>query len=230
MSLPPITIDILIFVAFFVLNIVVGFRYRGKKQTFKEYAIGDKKFSTAVLTATIVATWMSGSLLFVVIEQTYSHGLYFVIAVITGGIPGMLLVGHVIGPRMGKFLNNVSLPEALGKLYGKHVQLITGVSCVILSVGYISVQFRVIAEILSILFNYESSIIVIIAATIVTLYSLSGGVKAVTFTDVLQFFTFGTLLPILALAIWNNLQDHNQVIHVLHTNPLFSFKEVISLH
>lgn len=66
-----------------------------------------------------------------------------------------------------------------------------------------------------------------IAATIITLYSLSGGVKAVTFTDVLQFFTFGTLLPVLALAIWNNLQDHSQVAHVLNTNPIFSFKEVV---
>jgi Na+/proline symporter len=227
MKLPSVTIDILIFIAFFVLNIVVGFRHRGKSQSFREYAIGDKKFSTATLTATIVATWMSGSILFLTIEQTYTRGLYFAMAIIMGGVPGMLLVGHVIGPRMGKFLDNVSLPEALGKLYGQYVQLIAAVSCVVLSIGYIAVQFKVIAKILSILFNYEGPEVVMISAAVITLYSLSGGVKAVTFTDVLQFFTFGTLLPILALAIWNNLQDHTQIIHMLHTNPIFSFKEVI---
>jgi Na+/proline symporter len=227
MTLPPITIDILIFVAFFVLNIVVGFWHRGKSQSFREYAVGDKKFSTATLTATIVATWMSGSILFLTIEQTYTRGLYFIIAAIMGIIPGMLLVGHVIGPRMGKFLDNVSLPEALGKLYGRYVQLIAGVSCVVLSIGYIAVQFKVIAKILSILFSHDGPEVVMISAAVITLYSLSGGVKAVTFTDVLQFFTFGTLLPILALAIWNNLQDHNQIIHTLRTNPLFSLKEVV---
>jgi Na+/proline symporter len=47
MTLPGQTIDILIFVVFFLLNIIVGSKYRGKKQSFKEYAIGDKKFSTA---------------------------------------------------------------------------------------------------------------------------------------------------------------------------------------
>jgi hypothetical protein len=45
---------------------------------------------------------------------------------------------------MGKFLNNVSVPESLGKLYGKHVQAIAGIGTVLGSVGYIAIQFRVI--------------------------------------------------------------------------------------
>ena len=220
--LPPITIDILIFIAFFALNIIVGFRHRGKSQSFREYAVGDKKFSTATLTATIVATVTSGSVLFLGLENTYGKGLYYALATLIGATAGILITGRVVGPRMGKFLNNVSLPEALGKLYGKYVQLIAGASCVVLSIGYIAVQFKVITKVLSIISDYENPGVVLIAAAIVTLYSLSGGVKAVTFTDVLQFFTFGTLLPILALAIWNNLQDHNQIIHMLRTNPLFS--------
>jgi Na+/proline symporter len=228
MSLLSISvIDILIFVVFFALNIIVGFRYRGKRQSFREYAIGDKKFSTATLTATLVATFMSGSVFFVGLENTYQKGLYYALAIIIGATARMLITGRIVGPRMGKLRDHVSLPDALGKLYGKYVQLIAGISCVIHSVGYIAVQFKIIAKILAIVFNYESPIIVIIAAAIVTLYSLSGGVKAVTFTDVLQFFTFGTLLPILALTIWNNLQDHDQVVHMLKTNPLFSLKEVI---
>src|SRR3569832_787499 len=227
MSLPPITIDILIFAVFFILNIIVGFKYRGKKQSFKEYAIGDKKFSTATLTATLVTTFTSGSVFFVGLEYTYGKGLYYALATLIGATAGILITGRIVGPRMGKFLNNVSLPDALGKLYGRYAQLIAGISCVILSIGYIAVQFKIMAKILAIIFNNESPLIVVIAATIVTLYSLSGGVKAVTFTDILQFFTFGTLLPVLALTIWNHLHDQNQVMYMLRTNPLFSLKEVI---
>ena len=203
MSLPPITVDTLIFVAFFLLNIIVGFRYRGKIQSFREYAIGDKKFSTAVLTATIVATWMSGSALFINLENTYKQGLYYVIPDIIGTPMCLLITGYIVGPRMGKFLNNLSVPESLGKLYGKPVQAIAGISIVLRSTGYVAMQLQVIAKTLTILFNYEGPAVVTIAAIIITLYTLSGGVKAVTFTDVLQFFTFGTLLPILALTIWN---------------------------
>jgi len=224
MTLPPISIDLFIFVAFFVLNIVVGFRYRGEKQTFKEYAIGDKKFSTAVLIATIVATWMSGSGLFINLEKTYKEGLYYVIPDIIGTPMCLLITGYVLGPRMGKFLNDVSVPESLGKLYGKTVQAIAGIAIVLRSTGYMAMQLQVIARVLAILFDYEGPELVTISAIIITLYSLSGGVKAVTFTDVLQFFTFGTLLPLLALTIWNNLQDSTQVTHMFQTNPLLSFK------
>ena len=70
--MPTLTLDIALFVGFFVLNLIVGLKYRGKRQTFREYAIGNKEFSTAILTATIVATWMSGSALFIGLEDRKS--------------------------------------------------------------------------------------------------------------------------------------------------------------
>jgi Na+/proline symporter/signal transduction histidine kinase len=220
-------IDVIIIVVFLLINIVVGFRYRGKKQTFKEYAIGDKQFSSPTLTATIIATWVSGSMLFICLEETYSHGLYFLVAVGVGGSIGLFLTGCVFAARIGKFANNISVPESLGQLYGKTVQVIAGISSVFISIGYIAVQFQAIARVLSILFHYEHTTTVIAAAMIVTFYSLFGGVKAVTFTDVLQFFTFGTIIPVLALAVWNNLQDFGQVSQMLAVNPHFNPREVV---
>ena len=222
MTSPPITIDILIFVAFFLLNIIVGFRYRGKSQSFKEYAIGDKKFSTATLTATLVATWMSGSALFINLENIHTQGLYYGIADIIATPLGLLIIGYIVGPRMGKFLNALSVPDALGKLYGKPVQAIAGITTLLRSTFYIAMQLQVIARILAILFDYEGPEVVTIVAMIITSYALSGGVKAVTFTDILQFFTFGTLLPILALTVWNNLQDSPHGSHICFKPIRFS--------
>ena len=219
-----LTIDIAIFVAFLLINVIVGFRYRGKKQSFQEYAIGDKKFSTATLTATIVATWMSAGVLFVGLEQTYTTGLRYILAITVGVTTGLLITGRIIGPRMGKFMNNISVPEAIGSVYGELVQAIAGVSTTLAAVGSIAIQFQVIGQILTIIFGYSGPGVVTIAAIIITLYSISGGVKAVTFTDVFQFLTFGTLLPVLALVIWNNLADTAQVAYTLSKHPLFSFE------
>ncbi|MEM7055580.1 MAG: HD domain-containing protein, partial [Bacteroidota bacterium] len=219
-------IDIAIFIIFFSINLIVGLRYRGRSQSFREYAIGSKTFSTATLTATIVATWASGGFFFYTLEQTYSTGLYFIIA--TLGIPlGLLITGHVVGPRMGNFLNNVSMAEAMGDLYGRGVQAIAGIGGVFKNIGSTAIQFKVISKVLAILFSYNGPEITIIAATIITLYSAFGGVKAVTFTDVVQFFTFGTFIPVLALSIWQNIQDPDQVARTLSSNPVFNFKEVI---
>jgi Na+/proline symporter len=213
--------------AFLILNIILGLKSSKNITSITQYAIGDRNFSTGAIVATIVATWMSGSLLFLDLEGTYSSGLYYIVAIIVGRMVGLLLTGYVVGARMGKFLNDVSVPESLGKLYGKAVQVTAGVSTVLSSIGYIAIQLQIIARILTILFNYEGPEVVTISAIIITFYSLSGGVKAVTFTDILQFFTFGTLLPVLALTIWNHLQDHSVVANMLTTNPLFSFREVV---
>jgi Na+/proline symporter len=227
MSLPTLTIDILIFAVFFLLNIVVGFRYRGKRQSFREFAVGDKNFSTATLTATILATWISGGALFSNLNNTYQEGLYYIIASIIGTFLGLLIIGYVVGPRMDKFLHSFSVPDILGKLYGKKVQSIAGIATVLRSTSYVAMQFQIMARMLSILFNYEGPEVVAAVAILVTLYSLSGGVKAVTFTDILQFFTFGALLPILALTIWDNLQGPSQVMHLFQTHSHFSVRKVV---
>jgi Na+/proline symporter len=221
-------LDTLIFVAFFVINLIVGIIYRGKKQNFKEYAIGNKNFSTAALVATIVATQASGSMFLNGLEQTYSNGLYYVLASVIGSCLGLLITGYIIGPRLGNFLNCVSVADIMSSVYGKGVQLITAICTVLATIGYIAIQFKVISRILEALFNYQGHAVTIIAATIIIIYSAFGGIKSVTFTDVIQFITFGTLLPVLALAIWHQIPNISQVVYTLSENPNFNFKQVVS--
>lgn len=113
---------------------------------------------------------------------------------------------------MGKFLNNVSAPESLGKLYGRYVQVIAGIGTVLGSVGYIAIQLRVIYRIIAVYWTTDSACnvagivfdeewLTIIVASFFILYATFGGVRAVTFTDVIQFLTFGTLFPVPALVV-----------------------------
>ncbi len=222
------TYDLIVILLFLIVNLVVGFWQQGSNQDFREYAIGNKTFSTEVLTATIVATWMSGSIFFLDIESTYERGLYYVIPAAIGGVAGLLITGLLIGDRMGKFLNNISVPDVLGSYYGTTIQAIAGISVVCHTVGYIALQFKAIAKIIAVFFSYHSTEASIIVSTLVILYSASGGVKSVTFTDVVQFFTFGSLIPILALAIWSGMGATPQkVIAVLENDPNFSFRHVL---
>ena len=108
---------------------------------------------------------------------------------------------------MGSFLNHVSMVDTMGNIYRKSVQLIGGISTVLMDIGYIAIQFKVISKILIVLFDYHGSEVTIIATTIIILYSAFGGAKSVCFTDVIQFITFGTLLPVLARIIWKHIPD-----------------------
>jgi len=222
-------IDIGIFVAFLVVNLVVGLLYRNKVTSMRDYAIGHKDFSTATLTATIVATWVTGSFFFYVLEQVYARGLYFIIGSTLGGAIGIFLTGRV-GGHMDKFLNNLSVAEAMGDMYGKAVRSITASSGVLNQIGWLAVQFQVIAKVLSLIFGLGGAWVTILSAAIVIIYTMLGGIKAVTFTDVLQFITFGTIIPTIALVVWSKLPNANFLVKkILIETPYFRPDKVIGL-
>ena len=132
--MPTLTLDVALFSVFFAVNLVVGLSYGRKVKDLKDYALGGKNFSTATLAATIIATGSSGRSLFITLERTYSSGLYYIIAKLGLSI-GLWLSGQLTG-RMGEFLNNVSVAEAMGDMYGKTVQVITATSGIIAQIGY----------------------------------------------------------------------------------------------
>ena len=218
--------DIFVFVTFLTITLIVGLYNNRQAKTIRDYALGGKNFSTLTLTATIVATWFGGGSLYYGLPNIYSKGLFFVIALLGPPIC-LFIMGQVLAVRMQEFMHNVSVAEAMGSMYGRTVQMVSAVSGIAGEIGGIAIQFKVIGNILALILGAQSESFTIVAAAIVILYSTMGGIKAVTFTDVVQFFTFGTFLPMLALIVWGNLQDPQQVVTTLAHNPNFSLKEVV---
>ena len=59
-----------------------------------------------------------------------------------------------------------------------------------------------------------------------TIYSSLGGIKSVTFTDVIQFFTFAVVIAIAAYALMTSIEELDIVTQTITTNHLFDYKEV----
>ena len=218
--------DIIIFSCFLTANLILGLQAGRRVKSLQSYAIGNKDFSTATITSTIVATCISGGFLSYVLAGTYSTGLSFMIALV-GMSLGRLITGQLLVVRMGEFLNNLSVAEAMGDLYGKTVRIVTAISGIAVSVGYVAVQFQMIGGVLTLIFGSQELRVTMAAAIIVIGYSAFGGIRSVTITDVFQFITFGVFIPALSLIVWNNLKDPSQVVHTLTTNPSFDLREVI---
>ncbi|HJK86405.1 MAG TPA: hypothetical protein QKA08_01365, partial [Candidatus Megaira endosymbiont of Nemacystus decipiens] len=196
-------IDIAIVSAFLLLTLFVGLGHGQKVRSIKDYALGDRKFSTAALVATIVATYASGSGFFVTISRTYSDGFYHLFA--TSGIAiSFFITSFILVPRMGEFLGKVSIADAMGDLYGNKVRFVTAIAATIGSSGLIAVQFKVFGGVFSYFLPVSSNIAIVVAGLITTIYSAFGGVRSVTFTDVLQFFAFGAIIPLLGFITWNH--------------------------
>ncbi|RYE06233.1 MAG: hypothetical protein EOP33_03295 [Rickettsiaceae bacterium] len=208
-------LDFVIVVTFLALNLIVGLYYGSRVTTIKEYALGGRNFSTGALVSTIVATWLGGGFFFTTLSKTYSDGLYYLIASSCTTLSSFILA-FIFIPKMTDFLGKTSVAEYMGDLYGRNVRIIVAIAGTIGAAGVIAVQFKAFGNIFEYFLKIDSYVAVIIAGVIVTVYSAFGGIRAVTFTDVLQFFTFGVALPLIGIIIWQ---------HVNH--PGFSFDKVL---
>ena len=108
-------IDFAIVIGFLLINIVVGLTQGQKVRNIQDYALGGRNFSTSALVATLVATWVSGSMFFIDLSSTYSNGISYTLIVL--GFPlAFFFSAYIFIPRMGEFLGQTSIAEAMGNL------------------------------------------------------------------------------------------------------------------
>ncbi len=172
-AMPFLSLDAVLFIIYLIINLVVGLWHSRKATNLQDYALGNRNFSTLALTATIVATWGSGNMFLIVIINTYNQGLSFIIPQISNFLT-LLIVGRVLGLRMGEFLGKLSLAEAMDDLYGKVPRLISTLCSLIKCIGGVAMQFSVSAQVLAAIFCLEGTWATITAALIVIAYSSLG--------------------------------------------------------
>jgi Na+/proline symporter len=215
-------IDIIIFIAF------VGLKSGKKVKTIQDYALGGRNFSTGALVSTIVATCVTGSGFFIILTKTYSDGFYYLIPTVFIIIQMFITVYFLI-PRMGEFLGNVSVAEAMGDIYVKEIRLITAICGILKMVGGIAVQFKVFGNIFNYFLGMDSTYAILLASAIVVVYSSFGGIRAVTYTDVIQFITFGFVVPLIGVVLWNHIYNNNIAFSEIIENSNFDYKKVLDI-
>ena len=222
-------IDIAIIAIFLLVNLVAGF-YSGRGiKTIKEYAVGNRNFGTATIAATIIATWISGSFFTVCVSQTYKEGVWFLPAAL-GDVFSLLIIGYIFAPRMKEFFGSLSVAETMGNLYGKNVRLITAISSIAQAIAMTALQIKVFSTVFSHFFGFSSVYATCISSFVVIFYSAWGGIKAVTFTDVIQFLTFGMFIPLFLLFIWQVFGNTEAISHAFQSNPLLDYTQLIDWH
>lgn len=140
-----------------------------------------------------------------------------------------LIMAYVFIPKMSNFLGKLSIAEALGDLYGDKVRIIVALAGTIGAAGAIAVQFKVFGNILSYFLYFSPLEGVLLSAFIVTIYSAFGGIRAVTFTDLLQTVTFGVAVPIISIMIWNHAYYEDISIMEALSNKKFDVARIFEI-
>ncbi len=227
--LPFISIDTVILAVFIITTLIIGFKSGRGLSSIQDYSLGKRNFATPVLAATVVATWISGSTFSQNIAKSYTDGLYYIIGNL-GTVLVLLIIGLIFTPRMGEFLGKTSIAEAMGDLYGKEVRVITACAGILATTGFIARQVTVSSIIFHYFFGIDTTYAVLLSSFVIITYSAYGGIKAVTFTDVMQLITFSVFIPILGLVVWHSVHNSGDVINTIKTHPNFDFSEIFDPH
>jgi SSS family solute:Na+ symporter len=188
--------------------------------TIEEYAVGNRNFPTIVLVMTICATWLSGSATINSAEEVFTSGIIYIFATSVESI-NLFLIAYVFAPKLKEFQKKfITVGDVMVALYGRPSGVITGVAGLILSSGFIAAQIKAMSFVLTYFLGINNLNGVIISSIITVLYSAIGGVRAVTFTDVVQFIALTVAIPMILNVGIDIVGGYNELIHKIPEEKL----------
>jgi len=143
---------------------------------------------------------------------------------------GFLILNIIFGLKSSKGIATISQYAIGDRNFSTGTLVATTISGIIGVCGIIAIQFKVAGLVFEYLLNMPKFQGIFLIGVVVILYSTMGGIKSVTFTDMIQFLTFGTIIPIMTYYFFNNLPDnYNSVVNALSNQPKYNLGNIFDI-
>lgn len=202
----PHWIDILIFVIYFLTMLGVGFYFANKHTDERDYYTGGGKLSAGHVGLSVVATDVGGGFSIGLGGVGFTMGLSGSWLLFTGLIGAWLSAVFLI-PRIFDWQRErgsyfLTLPQVFQFLYNKKVALVAAIICIIGYTGFTSSQFLAGAKLSSAAFPaIDTQTMLWIMGAIAVFYTMLGGMKAVIYTDTVQWIILLGGLMLIAIPV-----------------------------
>lgn len=202
----------------FVLYIYIGWKSRVKDS--KGFFVADRGVPAIANGAATAADWMSAasfiSMAGLISFMGYDGSIYLM-----GWTGGFVLLALLLAPYLRKF-GKYTVPDFVGdRYYSVWARLVAVVAALFISLTYVAGQMRGVGIVFSRFLQVDISTGVIIGMVIVAFFSVLGGMKGITWTQVAQYGVLIVAYLIPAIAISTILTD----------NPIpqlaFSFSDIV---
>lgn len=182
------TLDFAVIAAYLVAVAVLGIALRGRQEGVGDYFLGSRQVAWPLILLSIVATETSTVTFLSVPGVAYGGDMRFL----------QLPIGYIVG-RLGVAIflmplffrgEPLTLYETLGRRFGSSVQRLTSVLFIITRSIADGLRLFLTAIVVEQLtgWNFVTSVAAVGVATIV--YTFFGGIRAVIWTDFVQFFIY----------------------------------------
>lgn len=172
--------------AYIAVMIGVALYAKTRIDSADDYHLAGRRLGTFMLAGTLAATEIGGGSTIGVTAKAYGEwGLSAAWYVIATGI-GIFLVAF-IAPYMRRSMAT-TVPEIIGKIYGKPSHIVTSVLSVISLIALSAAQITACATIVSVLLHINFTLAVVLSGALLVFYTWVGGMWSLTMTDFIQFF------------------------------------------
>ena len=191
----PYIIDGSIVVLYLIGCLIFGFYKRQNIKSIREYAIGKGSISIFTLVCTLFATDVGAGFIMGGVTKVYNMGFIFIIAILFSFMP-YLIDSYIYPSSIRRFSGCISISDVMEKMYGKFGGEVTNFVNLLVGVGVMAGQIMAMGFLIEYFFHLQKIYGVMIGTGILVSYSLFGGVRAVVFTDILQFLIFYIGIPL----------------------------------
>jgi SSS family solute:Na+ symporter len=183
-------IDLSIFILYMLAMLGVGFYFMKRNKDTDDYFVGGRKMGSWHIGLSVVATDVGGGF------SIGLGGLGFIMGIagswmLFTGLIGAWLSAVFLIPKVFKLSAKkkfYTFPEIFRHFYGKEVAILAGVISAIGYMGFTSSQILAGAKLAAASFaNLNMQTALIIMGVITIVYTVMGGLKAVIYTDTIQW-------------------------------------------
>ncbi len=183
-------IDILIFIVYMLVVLGIGIYFLRKNKNAEDYYVGGRSISSPVLGLSVVATDVGGGFSIGLGGLGFLMGLSGSWMLFTGLLGAWLSAVFLIpkASKLSKRLKLYTFPQLFEFFYSPRVALLAGIISAIGYIGFTSSQLLAGAKLASATFEgLNMNTALIFMGVIAVTYTAMGGLKAVIYTDVVQW-------------------------------------------
>ncbi|MFH1488700.1 MAG: sodium:solute symporter family protein [Pseudomonadota bacterium] len=187
--------DGIIVLIYLALVLAIGLLASRGIRNLSHFSVAGRSFSSVVVFATLSASFIGGGFTMGNAEKVFTWGIVNIFA-LWGFSLKEILVATLIAPRMDSFSQAIFVGDIMEFAYGKTAKLVTGCFAVLLCAGIVGAQVGATGYIFELFLGIPRFWGIFLGFGIVVLYSTVGGMRAVVFTDLLQFAILAVGIPL----------------------------------
>ncbi|UFJ41498.1 cation acetate symporter [Brevibacillus humidisoli] len=194
------TLTMILVVLTFGAYIYIGWWAKAKDTS--SFFVAGKGIPAVANGAAIAADWMSAasfiSMAGLIAFMGYDGTIYLM-----GWTGGYVLLALLLAPYLRKF-GRYTVPDFVGdRYYSNGVRAVAAIATIFISLTYVAGQMRGVGIVFSRYLQVDIIVGVLIGMAIVAFFAVMGGMKGITWTQVIQYFVLiiAYLIPAVAIAL-----------------------------